>query len=563
MFSSIQGASFVNHLYTVGAQSSNIFTQSTPSQTNGGSCDSIPGTSTYVWNDDNTVTQTFPCLDFTTLADELQSAGVSWKFYASLLGQPGYPFTTLAAISHIRFTSLWNNVVDHKLFNNDAQSGNLPAVSWLIPTSGNDEHPPSGTCPGENWTVAALNAIMSGPDWNTTAVFIMWDDFGGFYDHVSPPVVDKFGLGPRVPLLIISPYAIAGKISHTQYEPASILKFIEERFGLPPLTLRDANANSTTDSFDFTQAPLPPDILTKRVCPFISPNFNVGRQSVGIAGPKIPITLANQSTQTLTISNIATTGDFSQTNNCPTTLGKGKSCSINVSFNPAVTGSRAGSVVITDSDSSSPQVSKLTGMGTFLTLTTPGNFGTIVYGAKSTKTVTLSNTGNAPVTISAIRTKGPFSQTNSCGSTIAGNSSCQITVQFAPNASGLLAGSLIVNANDPASPITSYLRGTGQAIKLSPMTLTFPPQAVGTTSSPMTVKLSNPSTVSDLTMGPVSATGDFASSNNCPQTLVPGASCTVSVTFTPSQAGTRTGTASVVNSDLRSPQAIRLQGSGK
>ena len=124
--------------------------------------------------------------------------------------------------------------------------------------------------------------------------------------------------------------------------------------------------------------------------------------------------------------------------------------------------------MITDSDSSSPQTSKLTGMGTFLTLTTPGNFGTIVYGAKSTKTVTLSNTGNSPVNISGIRTKGPFSQTNSCGSSIAAKSSCQITVQFAPNASGLLAGSVMVNANDPASPIVSYLRGTGQAIKLAP-----------------------------------------------------------------------------------------------
>lgn len=562
MFSSIQGASFVNHLYTVGAQSSNIFTQPSPSQTNGGSCDSIPGTFTYVWNDDNTVTQTFPCVDFTTLADELQSAGVSWKFYASLLGQPGYPFTTLAAISHIRFSSLWNNVVDHKLFNQDAQSGNLPAVSWLIPTAGNDEHPPSGTCPGENWTVATLNAIMSGPDWNTTAVFIMWDDFGGFYDHVRPPVVDKFGLGPRVPLLIVSPYAIAGKISHTQYEPSSILKFIEERFGLPPLTARDANANSTTDSFNFNQAPLPPDILTQRVCPFISPNFGIGRQSVGIAGPSTPIAFVNQSTQALTISNIATTGDFSQTNNCPTTLAKGKSCNINVSFKPTVTGSRTGSVVITDSDPSSPQTSKLTGMGTFLTLTTPGNFGNIVYGAKSTKTVTLSNTSNSAVKISGIRTAGPFSQTNSCGSSIAANSSCQITVQFAPNASGILAGSLMVNANDPASPIVSYLRGTGQAIKLSPTTLTFPAQAVGTTSSPMTVKVSNPSTVSDLTMGPVTAAGDFTAGSNCPQTLVPGASCTVSVTFTPSQTGTRTGTGSVVNSDFRSPQTIRLQGTG-
>jgi len=562
MFSSIQGASFVNHLYTVGAQSANIFTQPSPAQTNGGSCDSIPGTSTYVWNDDNTVTQTFPCVDFTTLADELQSAGVSWKFYASLMGQPGYPFTTMAAISHIRFGSLWNNVVDHALFNKDALSGNLPAVSWLIPTSGNDEHPPAGTCPGENWTVAALNAIMSGPDWNTTAVFIMCDDFGGFYDHVSPPVVDKFGLGPRVPLLIISPYAIAGKISHTQYEPSSILKFIEERFGLPPLAARDANANSTSDSFDFSQNPLPPVLLTKRVCPFISPNFNVGQQSVGMSGPNTPIPFVNQSTQSLTISNIATTGDFSQTNNCPSILGRGKSCNINVSFNPATTGPRTGSVVITDSDISSPQVSQLQGTGAFMTLSTPGNFGTVVYGAKSTKVVTLSNTSTSPLTISGVRTAGPFSQTNSCGSTLAAKSSCQVTVQFAPATSGLLAGSLIVSSSDPASPTITYLRGTGQAIKIAPINLTFAAQAVGTTSSPLNVKITNPSATSDLVMGPITATTDFAVSNSCPQTLAPGGSCTASVTFTPSQVGTRTGTASVVNSDFRSPQTIRLQGTG-
>jgi hypothetical protein len=562
MFSSIQGASFVNHLYTVGAQSDNIFTQPSPAQTNGGSCDSIPGTYTYVWNDDNTVTQTFPCVDFTTLADELQSAGVTWKFYASLLGEPGYPFTTLAAINHIRNSSLWNNVVDHALFNKDAQSGNLPAVSWLIPTSGNDEHPPSGTCPGENWTIAALNAIMSGPDWNTTAVFIMWDDFGGFYDHVSPPVVDKFGLGPRVPLLIISPYAIAGKISHTQYEPSSILKFIEERFGLPPLAGRDANANSTIDSFDFSQSPLQPLLLTKRVCPFVSPNFSMGRQTVGSSGPNTSIPFVNQSTQALTISNVATTGDFSQTNNCPATLGKGKSCSINVSFNPTKTGSRTGSIVVTDSDPSSPQASQLTGTGTFMTLTTPGNFGTVVYGAKSTKSVTLSNTSNSALGVSGIRTAGPFTQTNSCGSTLAANSSCQITVRFAPLSSGLLAGSLIVNSSDPAGPAITYLRGTGQAIKLAPTTLTFSAQSVGTTSSPLTVKITNPSTVSDLVMGPITATSDFAVSNNCPQTLLPGATCTASVTFTPSQLGTRTGTASVVNSDFRSPQTVRLQGTG-
>jgi len=562
MFSSIQGASFVNHLYTVGAQSSDIFSQPSPSQPNGGSCDSIPGTFAYVWNNDNTVTQTFPCVDFTTLADELQSAGVSWRFYASPQGTPGYGFTTLAAINHIRNGPLWGNMVDHALFNSDAQAGNLPAVSWLIPTSGNDEHPPSGTCPGENWTVSALNAIMSGPDWSSTAIFIMWDDFGGFYDHVSPPIVDKFGLGPRVPLLIISPYAIAGKISHTQYEPSSILKFIEERFGLPPLTARDANANSTADSFDFTQSPLPPDILTPRVCPFISPNFSMGQQLVGVAGTPTPMAFVNQSSKTLTISNIATTGDFSQTNNCPATLSKGQRCTISVSLTPATPGPRIGTLLVTDSDSSSPQVTNLTGTGTFVSLTTPGNFGTVVYGAKTTRAATLANTGSVPLTISSISTTGAFTQSNSCGPSLAANSNCKITVNFVPASSGLLAGSLIVNASDAASPLAVYLRGTGQAIRLAPSTLTFAAQAIGTTSSPQTVQLSNPSTSAELILGPITATGDFAANHNCPQALAPAASCTVSVTFTPSQAGTRTGTVNVVSSDFRSPQTIGLKGSG-
>jgi hypothetical protein len=126
----------------------------------------------------------------------------------------------------------------------------------------------------------------------------------------------------------------------------------------------------------------------------------------------------------------------------------------------------------------------------------------------------------------------------------------------------LLAGSLIVSSSDPASPTITYLRGTGQAIKIAPINLTFAAQAVGTTSSPLTVKITNPSATSDLVMGPITATTDFAVSNSCPQTLAPGGSCTASVTFTPSQIGTRTGTASVVNSDFRSPQTIRLQGTG-
>ncbi|GAC1460819.1 MAG: hypothetical protein PVSMB1_11080 [Gemmatimonadaceae bacterium] len=96
---------------------------------------------------------------------------------------------------------------------------------------------------------------MQGPDWNSTAVFLTWDDFGGFYDHVPPPIVDNFGFGPRVPLLIISPWVKAGYVEHNQVEFSSVLKTIEERFGLSPLTSRDANASDLLDAFNFDQDP--------------------------------------------------------------------------------------------------------------------------------------------------------------------------------------------------------------------------------------------------------------------------------------------------------------------
>jgi len=108
---------------------------------------------------------------------------------------------------------------------------------------------------------------MQGPEWNSTVVFLVWDDFGGYYDHVPPPQVDRFGLGPRVPLLIISPFAKPGYISHTVYEQSSILKFVERRYHLAPLTARDQAASDMLDSFDFSQLPQPPLVLSPRSCP--------------------------------------------------------------------------------------------------------------------------------------------------------------------------------------------------------------------------------------------------------------------------------------------------------
>jgi phospholipase C len=265
MYSSLHGPSFPNHLYTVAAESGGVI--GNPPGTRWG-CDADDTVSVQVLNSAGTISKEPPCFDFETLADSLQNGSITWKYYAPGQNENGYRWSTLDAIKHIRNSSLWtDHVVSDKQFVSDATSGQLPAVSWLVTNQEASEHPPFSTCQGENWTVAQLNAVMQGSEWNSTAVFLTWDDFGGFYDHEPPPTLDQFGLGPRVPLLIISPFAKKGFISHTNYEFSSFLKFVEQRFGLPSLADRDRMANDMSDSFDFAQPPQAPLVLLVRACP--------------------------------------------------------------------------------------------------------------------------------------------------------------------------------------------------------------------------------------------------------------------------------------------------------
>jgi phospholipase C len=265
-FSSLAGPSFPNHLYTVGAQSAGAI--SNPHGVPSWGCDSPPEARTDVMDAEGNITPEYPCFDFETLADSLQARGISWKYYAPQRGEDGYIWSIFNAISHIRLSPLWEEHVRpiHE-FAQDALHGELPAVSWLVAKRPESEHPPDSVCRGENWTVEQINAVMQGPSWESTVIFLTWDDFGGFYDHVGPPVVDNVGFGPRVPLLVISPWARPGYICRATMEFSSILTFIEKRFELDPLTPRDKHANDMLDCFDFDQSPLPPLALPVRSCP--------------------------------------------------------------------------------------------------------------------------------------------------------------------------------------------------------------------------------------------------------------------------------------------------------
>jgi phospholipase C len=166
-----------------------------------------------------------------------------------------------------------NRLVDTSQFYQDAAAGKLPQVSWVIPSSPVSEHPPSGVEEGMAYVTGLVNAVMQSPDWDSTAIFISWDDWGGFYDHVVPPSVDQYGLGIRVPGLIISPYAKQGYIDHTQLSFESWLKIVEERFGVVPMTARDQGAGDMLEAFDFTQQPRAPILLsaTKQGSPYPQP----------------------------------------------------------------------------------------------------------------------------------------------------------------------------------------------------------------------------------------------------------------------------------------------------
>ena len=162
----------------------------------------------------------------------------------------------------------FSRLTDATQFYVDAQNGALPQVSWVIPNSSLSEHPPADIATGMSYVTGLVNAVMNSPQWSTTAIFIAWDDWGGFYDHVAPPTVDQYGMGIRVPGLVISPYARQGYVDHKTYSFESWLRIVEERFGIIPMTARDNVANDMSDAFDFTQQPRPPLVLNPAGSPY-------------------------------------------------------------------------------------------------------------------------------------------------------------------------------------------------------------------------------------------------------------------------------------------------------
>lgn len=208
-----------------------------------------------------------------TIFDRLQAKGVSWKVYIQNY-QPAQTFRVkgpepaqvvrapvLAFARFIDDPQLAAHIVPLDDYYTDLTKGTLPAVSYIVP-AGPSEHPPGSVQSGEAFVGQVVTGLKESTSWPSSAFMLSYDDWGGWYDHVAPPRVDAFGLGFRVPALLVSPYAKRGDVDHTRLEHTSILKFIEDNWGIAPLSTRDAHANDLLSAFDFGQKPRPPELLS-------------------------------------------------------------------------------------------------------------------------------------------------------------------------------------------------------------------------------------------------------------------------------------------------------------
>jgi phospholipase C len=257
-FSSEMSGSSPNHVYTVAAQSGET--------NNIGSLRQLEK-----WTDDP------DGFSFASIIRRFAGQNVTWKYYVetrplprganpNLLSRMAYPnprvftlWNPLPGFKGIRENpSRMRRLVPETQYFQDLRKGSLPQVSWLIPDFQDSEHPPEPVGQGMWYVTRLINALMQSRYWNDSVIFLTWDDYGGFYDHAEPPEVDAYGYGPRVPMIVISPYARLNYVSHDTYDFTSVLKFIEQRWNLRHLTPRDGRANGMADCFNFNQPPAPP-----------------------------------------------------------------------------------------------------------------------------------------------------------------------------------------------------------------------------------------------------------------------------------------------------------------
>jgi phospholipase C len=282
MFQTNEGPSFPAHQFIISGTSaptttSNLFASENTAVGTG--CAAPSGSSVPLIDPrGNESSSTYPCFEHPTLTDELDAKGISWRYYTPVTNStsPAAIWTAPNAIKHMCKAQMlngqlqctgrdWSNVITPQTqILTDIANNQLPAVSWVIPGGQSSDHAgATNVTDGPSWVASIVNAIGNSSYWSNTAIVITWDDWGGWFDHVPPTVVNDgvswgsgYVYGFRVPLIVVSPFAKAGYISHVKHDFGSILNLIEGTFGLSSLGYADAHADDLSDCFNFAQTPL-------------------------------------------------------------------------------------------------------------------------------------------------------------------------------------------------------------------------------------------------------------------------------------------------------------------
>lgn len=261
-FPTVAGPSYPNHLVTIAGTNDGINSNPSGNWHRAWGCGMHGASVTVVAAGTRDPHSMYPCLHIPTLPGELQRRHITWTYYSP------DSFQSLMWDGIAGVPDSWDSRFSlDTQFIRDVKTGRLPAVSWLVTSERYNDHPPHSICQGENWVVRQIDALMRSPLWTSTVVFMTWDEFGGFYDHVRPPLVNGVSLGPRVPTIVISPYARPHHIDHTTYDFNSILRYIEDRYHLGRLSSYDRNAVSIANDLNLAQESLPPLVLAQRRCP--------------------------------------------------------------------------------------------------------------------------------------------------------------------------------------------------------------------------------------------------------------------------------------------------------
>jgi hypothetical protein len=297
-----------------------------------------------------------------------------------------------------------------------------------------------------------------------------------------------------------------------------------------------------------------------------------GSVAAGTTSPSKSVKLTNSGTGALSINSIAASGDFAQTNNCSTSLAAGNSCTINVTFNPSITGAITGALTFTDGAATSPQLVKLTGTGLVPLTFSPTSltFPSTAVGQTSSATLTVTNKQATAITLSPAPSADYSVTGGTCGASLAAAANCTIIVTFTPQYKGSIKGALAITTNGAFSPLIVALTGTATGgptvpLSFSPTSLTFASTGVGATTAPQVITVTNKGS-GTITINSISASGDYAAAGSgtspCGGPLAKSAKCTLSVTFTPSDTGSIKGSVAIATSGAGSPQIAALSGTG-